>query len=61
MIYEKLYSLALKKISKVDLKTENLSTKIDEGNQAIGTFRFENTTFVKNVKTLDIELSKAHS
>lgn len=40
---------------------ENLSTKIDEGNQAIGNFRFENTTFVKNVKTLDIELSKAHS
>ena len=40
--YEKLYRLTMKKLSKVEIKTENLSTKVDKGNQTIGALRFEN-------------------
>ena len=34
--HEKLYRLATKKLSDVELDREELSTKVDEANQAIG-------------------------
>ena len=34
--YEKLYRLATKKLSEVELKREEISTKFDEANQTIG-------------------------
>ena len=40
--YEKLYRLATKKLSDVELDHEELSTKFDEANQTIGALRFEN-------------------
>ena len=39
--HEKLYKLATRKLSEVELKREELSTKVDEANQAIGALRFE--------------------
>ena len=39
--YEKLYKLATKKMSDVELDQEELSTKVDEANQTIGALRFE--------------------
>ena len=38
--HEKLYKLATKKLSDVELDREELSTKIDEANQIIGALRF---------------------
>ena len=40
--HEKLYRLTTKKLSDVELNREELSTKFDEANQAIGAVRFEN-------------------
>ena len=40
--YDKLYRLATKKLSDVELDREELSTKFDEANQTIGALRFEN-------------------
>ena len=40
--HEKLYRLTTKKLSDVELDCEELSTKFDEANQAIGAVRFEN-------------------
>ena len=40
--HEKLYRLVTKKLSDVELKREELSTKFDEANQTIGALRFEN-------------------
>ena len=54
--YEKLYRLAMKKLSKVEIKTENLSTKVDKGNQTIGTLRFENNFLVEKTKMLNTEI-----
>ena len=34
--HEKLYRLATKKLSEVELEQEELSTKVDEANQTIG-------------------------
>ena len=39
--HEKLYRLATKKLSDVELDREELSTKFDEANQTIGALRFE--------------------
>ena len=39
--HEKLYRLATKKLSDVELNHEELSTKFDEANQTIGALRFE--------------------
>ena len=40
--HEKLYRLATKKLSDVELDWEELSTKFDEANQTIGALRIEN-------------------
>ena len=40
--HEKLYRLATKKLSDVELDREELSTKIDEANQTVGALQFEN-------------------
>lgn len=38
--HEKLYRLSTKKVSKVELEREELSTKVNEANQTIGALRF---------------------
>ena len=38
--HEKLYRLAMRKLSEVELEREELSTKVDEVNQTIGALRF---------------------
>ena len=54
--HEKLYRLATKKLSKVELEREEISTKFDEANQTIGALRFENNFLVKKSKKLEVEL-----
>ena len=54
--YEKLYKLATKKLSDVELDLEELSTKFDEANQTIGVLRFENNFLAENTKKLEAEL-----
>ena len=53
---EKLYRLATKKLSDVELDHEELSTKFDEANQTIGALRFENNFLTKKTKKLEAEL-----
>ena len=52
----KLYWLATKKFSDVELEQEEISTKFDEANQTIGVLRFENNFLVKKTKKLEAEL-----
>ena len=54
--HEKLYRLATKKLSDVELKREEISTKFDEANQTIGALRFENNLLVEKTKKLEAEL-----
>ena len=54
--HEKLYRLATRKLSKVELEREELSTKVDEANQTIRALRFENNSLVEKAKKLDAEL-----
>ena len=54
--HEKLYQLAMRKLSEVELEREELSTKVDEANQIIGALRFENNVLVEKTKKLDAEL-----
>ena len=54
--YEKLYRLATKKLSEVELDREELSTKFDEASQTIGVLRFENNFLAKKIKMLEVEL-----
>ena len=54
--YEELYRLAMKKLSKVEIKRGKFSTKVDEGNQTIGALWFENNFLVEKTKQLDAEL-----
>ena len=54
--YEKLYWLATKKLSEVELEREEISTKFDEANQTIGALRFENNFLVEKTKKLKAEL-----
>ena len=54
--HEKLYRLATKKLSDVELEWEEISTKFDEVNQTIGAQRFENNLLAKNTKNLEAEL-----
>ena len=54
--YEKLYMLATKKLSDVELEREEISTKFDEANQAIGALRFENNFLAEKTKKLKMEL-----
>ena len=51
-----MYRLTTKKLSDVELKREELSTKFDEANQTIGALRFENNFLVKKTKKLEEEL-----
>ena len=46
----------MKKLSKVEIKRDNFSTKVDEGNQTIGALRFENNFLAEKTKQLDVEL-----
>ena len=54
--HEKLYRLATKKLSDVELDREELSTKFDEANQTIGALRFKNNFLVEKTKKLEAEL-----
>ena len=54
--HEKLYRLATKKLSDVELDREELSTKIDEANQTIRALRFENNFLAERTKKLEAEL-----
>ena len=54
--YEKLYRLATKKLSDVELDCEKLSTKFDEANQTIGALRFENNFLAEKTKKLEVKL-----
>ena len=54
--HEKLYRLAIKKLSDVELKREEISTKFDEANQTVGTLRFENNFLAEKTKKLEAEL-----
>ena len=54
--HEKLYRLATKKLSDVELDRDELSTKFNEANQTIGALRFENNFLAKKTKKLEAEL-----
>ena len=54
--HEKLYRLANKKLSDVEIDCEELSIKFDEANQTIGALRFENNFLAKKTKKLEAEL-----
>ena len=54
--HEKLYRLATKKLSDVELDREELSTKFDEANQIIGALRFKNNFLAEKTKKLEVEL-----
>ena len=54
--HEKLYRLASKKLSDVELEQEEISTKFDEANQTIGALRFENNLLAEKTKKLKAEL-----
>ena len=56
--HEKLYRLATNKLSDVELDHEELSTKFDEANQAIGTLRFENNFLAEKTEKLETKLSQ---
>ena len=51
-----MYRLAFKKLSDVELKQEELSTKFDEANQTNGALRFENNFLAEKTKKLKAEL-----
>ena len=53
---EKIYRLATKKLSDVELDREELSIKFDEANQTIGALRFENNFLVEKTKKLEAGL-----
>ena len=53
---EKLYRLATKKLSDVELEREEISTKFDKANQTIGALRFENNFLAGRTKKLKVEL-----
>ena len=54
--HEKLYRLATKKLSDVELDREESSTKFDEANQTIRAQRFENNFLAEKTKKLEAEL-----
>ena len=54
--HEKIYRLATKKLSDVELEWEELSTKVDEANQTIGVLRFENNFLAEKTKKFEAEL-----
>ena len=54
--HEKLYRLATKKLSDVELEREEISIKFDKANQTIGTLRFENNFLAEKTKKLKDKL-----
>ena len=54
--HEKLYRLATKKLSDVELEWEEIFTKFDKANQTIGALRFENNFLAEKIKKLKAEL-----
>ena len=54
--HEKLYRLAIKKFSDVELEREEISTKFNEANQTIGALRLENNFLVEKTNKLEAEL-----
>ena len=54
--HEKLYRLANKKLSDLELDREELSTNFDEANQNIGALQFENNFLAEKTKKLEAEL-----
>ena len=54
--HEKLYRLATKKLSEVEIEREEISTKFNEANQTIGVLRFENNFLAEKTKKLEAEL-----
>ena len=54
--HEKMYRLASKKLSDVELEQEELSTKFDEANHTIRALRFENNFLAKKTKKLEADL-----
>ena len=48
--HEKLYRLATKKLSDVELEREEISTKFNETNQIIGALKFENNFLIEKTK-----------
>ena len=56
--HKKLYKLATKKLSDVELDREELFTKFDDANQTIGALRFENNFLAEKTKKLEAELSQ---
>ena len=54
--HKKMYRLASKKLSDVELEREELSTNFDEANQTIGALRFENNFLTEKIKKLEAEL-----
>ena len=54
--HEKLYRLATKKLSEVELEQEEIFTKFDEANQTIRALRFENNFLAEKTKKLETEL-----
>ena len=51
--HEKLYRLATKKLSDVELEREELSTKFDEANQTIGALRYKNNFLAEKTNKLE--------
>ena len=54
--HEKMYRLASKKLSNVEFKQEEFSTKVDEANQIIRALRFKNNFLVEKTKKLKAKL-----
>ena len=54
--HEKLFKLATKKLSEVELEREEISTKFNETNQTIRALRFENNFLAEKTKKLKAEL-----
>ena len=48
--------MATKKLSEVELKREEISTKFDEANQTTGALRFENNFLAEKTKKLETKL-----
>ena len=53
--HEKMYRLAFKKLSDVELEREELFTKFDVANQTIGVLRFKNNFLAEKTKKLEVE------
>ena len=57
----KLYRLATKKLSDVELEQEEIFTKFDEANQTIGALRFENNYLAEKTKKLEVGLFRVRA